>query len=340
MIWKKVLYFIGIVLCCSTGFLIAKTQATVTDSLDVIQKDYDTTLSTVDLKGIKVNSDSDIVNILLVGNDYREEAGYGASGLTDTMLIATLDKKHNALKLTSLMRDQLVDIPGHGQNKLNAANSWGGIKLLYQTIAQNYNIKLDGYVEVSFQAFVRVVNDVGGVELELTQSEADYLNSTNYIRKKEYRNVKAGKQTLNGSQALGYCRIRKEGTTINGLRDDWGRTWRQRTTINAIFDKVKKLPMSEWLHICKDVLKYVKTDLKNKQIIGYVKDVVFMGTTDIKQLQIPYPHTFGAGSVPGVGSCLTIDAAQQSAILKQFIFDYNGKKEFEYNDGTTALPAQ
>ena len=65
-----------------------------------------------------------------------------------------------------------------------------------------------------------------------------------------------------------------------------------------------------------------------------------MGTTDIKQLQIPYPHTFGAGSVPGVGSCLTIDAAQQSAILKQFIFDYNGKKEFEYNDGTTALPAQ
>lgn len=73
--------------------------------------------------------------------------------------------------------------------------------------------------------------------MELTESEVSYLNSTNYIRNKKYRNVKAGKQTLNGSQALGYCRIRKQGTTISGLRDDYGRTWRQRTVINAILIK-------------------------------------------------------------------------------------------------------
>lgn len=72
---------------------------------------------------------------------------------------------------------------------------------------------------------------------------------------------------MNGAQALGYCRIRKGGvTTINGLRDDYGRTWRQRTTINAVFNKIKKLPMTDWLDIANVVLKKVTTDLTNEQI--------------------------------------------------------------------------
>ena len=148
--------------------------------------------------------------------------------------------KHGTLKLTSLMRDMVVDIPDNGENKLNAANSFGGIQMLYKTIAQNFNVELDGYVEVGFTAFEKIVNSVGGINLELTESEANYLNTTNYISKKKYRNVKVGKQKLNGNQALGYCRIRKGGvTTITGLRDDYGRTWRQRTVIKAVFDKVK-----------------------------------------------------------------------------------------------------
>ena len=74
-------------------------------------------------------------------------------------------------------------------------------------------------MEIGFSAFTKIVDKVGGVEVELTESEANYLNSTNYIRSKKSRNVKVGKQTLNGAQALGYCRIRKGGvTTINGLR--------------------------------------------------------------------------------------------------------------------------
>lgn len=70
---------------------------------------------------------NDVINILVIGNDYRKETNYNASGLTDTMIIATVDMKHNVLKTTSLMRDLYVEIPGHGYNKLNAANSFGGI---------------------------------------------------------------------------------------------------------------------------------------------------------------------------------------------------------------------
>ena len=201
--WKKVLMGILLVLSATAGFFVAKAQVLYNNSLNQINRDYDTALANVDLSGIHVNSDDQIVNILVIGNDYREERGYGASGLTDTMIIATMDMKHGTLKTASLMRDLVVEIPGHGKNKLNSANSFGGIELLYKTIATNFNIELDGYVEVGFAAFTKIIDKVGGIELELTESEASYLNSTNYIRNKKSRNVKVGKQTLNGAQALG-----------------------------------------------------------------------------------------------------------------------------------------
>ena len=210
--WKKIILSLLIIISGAAGFFVAKAQVTFNNTLNHVNRDYDTALKNVDLSGIEVNSDDDIVNILVVGNDYRKEKGYDASGLTDTMIIATMDMKHGMLKLTTLMRDMIVDIPGHDPNKLNSPNSFGGIPLLYKTIAQNFNIELDGYVEVGFDAFEKIVNSVGGVEAELTESEANYLNTTNYISKKKYRHVEVGKQKLNGNQALGYCRIRKGGT--------------------------------------------------------------------------------------------------------------------------------
>ena len=342
--WKKIVFGFLMVLSILAGFLAAKAQVAFFDTLNHVQRDYDTVLENVDLSWIKVNSDDDIVNILVVGNDYRKEKNYTASGLTDTMIIATMDLKHGTLKMASLMRDNYVDIPGYGYNKLNAANSFGGIELLYKTIATNFNIELDGYVEVGFKAFTDVVDAVGGVELELTESEAEYLNTTNYIRKKDSRNVKVGKQTLNGAQALGYCRIRKKGITITGLRDDYGRTWRQRTVIKAVFDKVKSLPMTEWLNIANKLLGNIKTDLTNDKIIDYVTDCVRLGTTEIHQLQVPlegyyrssYPGEFSAGDclvmTDGVSSTLSPTANAEA--LNNFIFKYNGKQPFTYGSYT------
>ena len=343
--WKKILMSILIILSATAGFFVAKAQVTLNNTLNHVNRDYDTALKDVDLSGIKVNSDDQIVNILIVGNDFRKEKGYDASGLTDTMIVATMDMKHGTLKLTSLMRDTVVDIPGKGPNKLNAANSFGGMELLYKTIAQNFNIELDGYVEVGFKAFEKIVNEVGGVEVELTESEVNYLNTTNYISKRRYRHVKVGKQKLNGNQALGYCRIRKGGTTITGLRDDYGRTWRQRTVIKAVFDKVKKLPMTKWLDIANDVLDgYVTTDLTNDDIIKYMKDVVMMGTTEVHQLQVPLEGYYRSGESGefSCGSCLVMTDGTDSArsntanaeALNQFIFEYDGNSDFTYGNFT------
>lgn len=341
----KILYIICFIAVIAAGAFAAKTRHT----LDKItgSANNGVSLSDVDLSGIKVTTDSKIINVLIVGNDFREGVGYSETGCPDSMLIGTLDTKHGMLKLTSLMRDQIVNIPGHeGMNKLNSVYGYedGGVKLLYKTIAENFGIKLDGYVELNFKAVREVVDAVGGIDIELTQSEADYLNTTNYIRKKEYRNVKAGKQTLNGWQAMGYSRIRKTVYTPNGLTDDWGRTWRQRNVINAVFNKAKKMPISRLTKIAERMMsKYVTTDLKSDDIIGYMKDVIFMGTTKIHSCQIPVNgtiqidqhYTNSAGTY--IGDVLIPDLDQNKEALHEFIFKYSDKDhDYEYQPKSTS----
>ena len=311
---------------------------------NTITTDTKTALKNVDVVDADLEYDQDVVNILLIGCDKR--ADETEAGRSDSTMIATIDLKNGKLKLTSLMRDMYIDIPGYGYHKFNAAYSYGGVQLEYETIAENFGIKLDGYVEVGFEAFEKIVNSVGGVEVELTESEANYLNTTNYISKKKYRHVKVGKQILNGNQALGYCRIRKGGTfTVTGLTDDYGRTWRQRAVITAVFDKVKALPATKWLEIANNVLDgYVTTDLSNDKILEYITDVVKMGTTKVYQLQIPVNGYYRA-SASGEYSCgssivmtdgvnSTRDSSANAEALNKFIFDYNGKKAFKYGTFT------
>ena len=320
------------------GFWIARTQIVFSS----INQDTQNVLKDVELPDGDYKSDKKIINVLIIGNDYRKQDGYDAAGLPDSMMIGTLDKKHKTLKLTSLMRDQVVEIPGHGENKLNACFGYeeDGVTLLYKTIAQNFNIKLDGYVEFGFDAVEEVVNAVGGIEVELTESEANYLNNTNYIQKKKYRNVKVGKNKLNGAQAMGYSRIRKTVFTPNGLTDDYGRTWRQRNVVNAVFGRVKSMSLSKLMDMAQTILsKYVKTDLTTSDIIGYMKDVVMMGTTEIYQLQIPMEGYFTNNpSYGSLGDVLLPDITANSEALNQFIFEYKGSpdQEFSYTpSGTT-----
>ena len=116
---------------------------------------------------------------------------------TDSMMIASINTKDHSIKLTSLMRDTYVDIPGYKSTKLNAAYAKGGAGLLIDTIEQNYQINLEGYASVNFESFEKIIDALGGVVIELGEEEAAYLNKTNYISNKEYRNVVPGVNLLN-----------------------------------------------------------------------------------------------------------------------------------------------
>lgn len=260
-----------------------------------------------------------VFNVLLVG----EESVYGDPvGRSDSMMIATINGKQKSLKLTSLMRDVYSAIPGYLPNKLNAAFNNGGGVLLSQTIEQNFGIPLEGYVIVNFQAFEKIIDLLGGVEIELTEDEANYLNSTNYISRRENRTVVAGKQTMNGNQALGYCRVRYR-TASNGESDDFGRTYRQRTVINSVFEKYKNKSVTEMLDIVNELLPYIRTNISSADIINFVTIVASMGTTELDTFRIPADHTYMAQDVRcgvSIGDALVIDYVENIRQLKQFIY--------------------
>jgi LCP family protein required for cell wall assembly len=234
---------------------------------------------------IKVNED--VINILLLG---VEEFG-GASN-TDSIMIATINTKDNTMKLTSIMRDLYVSIPGYNNNRINSVYSKGGIDLLYKTINLNFGVQLDGYAKVGFDAFEKIVDIVGGVEISLTKKEAQYLNSTNYISESKYRNVVAGKQVVNGNQALGYCRVRKVSTGTES--SDFGRTQRQRVVLNAIFDKVKSKNIIQLGLLMNDILTNVKieTDISKKQFTDIMAQGVNLNIKTLENKRIPSDGSF------------------------------------------------
>ena len=243
-----------------------------------------------------------VTNILLVG---IEE--FGGARNTDSMMIASINSRDYTIQLTSLMRDSYVNVPGWKKTKLNAAYAHGGIELLKQTIEENYLIHLDGYASVNFDSFEDIVDTLGGVDIQLGAEEANYLNSTNYISNKKYRNVVEGMNTLNGNQALGYCRVRKV-PTYDGVNNDFGRTLRQRRVLNAIFDKYKSQNIFQLISTTNKCMSYVSTSLTTSQIEKLLGEMVENNITSMNMVRIPVDGAYESPrSYEGVSWPIVLD---------------------------------
>lgn len=175
-------------------------------------------------------------NWLIVGSDSREGltpeekakliTGDTAGQRTDTMLLAHLPDNDTPATLVSLPRDSNVEIPGNGVGKINAAFSIGGPKLLVQTVEQSTGLRIDHYAEINFAGFANMVDAIGGVEIDIPKTIKD--NATGVT-------IKAGKQTLDGAQALAFVRTRKSAATP---RSDLDRVANQRKFIGALASEV------------------------------------------------------------------------------------------------------
>lgn len=205
------------------------------------------------LSAVSVGSGN--VNILLIGNDGREgEAG----ARSDSMILCTFDRRAKTLVMTSFLRDLYVPIPGYGSNRLNAAYAFGGRELLKKTLEENFDIRIDGSVEVDFSHFAQIVDMLGGVTLELRQDEADTVNQ------ETGSSLSAGTQTLNGDQALAYSRIRR--LDADG---DFSRTARQRKVLSAFLNAYREASLGDMLSTAARVLPMLDTDLNSVEIIQY-----------------------------------------------------------------------
>ena len=246
-----------------------------------------------------------VKNILLIGNDSRSE---GEDGRSDAMILVSISSKTNSIHMTSLLRDIYVDIPGHDGNRLNAAYAYGGPELLMETLEENFDIEVNRYMLVNFQAFANLVDAVGGVDLEVTNEEVQYINA--YLV--EYNQLEgraegtdyldtslSGKIHLNGPQALAYCRNRYIGS-------DFARTERQRKVLSAAIKSAPLALVTNGGELVNGLMSNITTNLTKTELSGLMMQVPMMLTYAMIQGSIPLEGTYSNANIRGM-AVLEID---------------------------------
>jgi LCP family protein required for cell wall assembly len=277
--------------------------------------DNDKPVTPVVNKPIVIRQEDYVSNYLIFGIEEIENASN-----TDSMMIASINTKDDSIKLTSLLRDTYIEIPGVEPTKLNAVYARGGADQLVHVVEQSYRIKIDGYAHINFESFEEIIDRLGGISIELGEEEAHYLNTTNYISNRANRNVEPGWNELNGNQALGYCRVRK-CVTLGGANDDYGRTLRQRRVLKAIFNKYKSQNLFDLISTMNDCLGYVKTNMKADQFGKSLEAIVENKITNMDTSRMPANNLFEAyDEYNGVDDPLVLDWEENIAELYQFIY--------------------
>lgn len=259
-----------------------------------------------------------VINILLIGNDSREN---GEDGRSDAMILVSISDKTKTVTMTSLLRDMYVEIPGYEGNRLNAAYSYGGPELLMQTIEQNFDIPVHRYALVNFQAFAGLVDAVGGVDLELTSEEVQYVNGylveynmlENRPEGTDYLDTSlSGMIHLNGPQALAYTRNRYIGT-------DFGRTERQRKVLEAVMKKMPATLATNSSELIDELFPNLTTNLTQGECFNLSLNASKLLTYEQVQQAIPAEGTYSNATIRSM-SVLEVDFEANKKILKETIY--------------------
>lgn len=281
-------------------------MVTYYDGMDFLQEDFPTIdeLSASELYSYKeylkqwyLNGDpvssTHVLNILLIGEDTREEE-ISDTSRADSAIIASINIDTGEINLTSILRDLYVyfEVDGEGQyGKINAAASMGGMKTYINTIERYYKIAINNYAVVNFASFPKIIDALNGVSIKITSAEINEINN----HQKRYGNVTItqtfdgteGTMKLNGEQALAYCRIRK-------IDSDGARANRQKTVLNAIFRKMKSSGTVDIVKTVNQLAGYVYTGYSKKELVE-------IGNTALKDGWLNYDVK--TSNIPATGNC-------------------------------------
>ncbi len=244
----------------------------------------------------------DEINVLLLGSDSRGEE----PARTDTIMIAHYDPQTHKIKLISFMRDMLVTIPGHGQQKLNAAYSYGGPELLRKTIVGNFGLDIHYYAIVDFKGFEKVVDLLvpNGIEVEIPYEMSYGIGMT----------LEPGIQRLHGKELLGYVRFRHDRLS------DFGRIERQQEVISKLKEEAVGLHNVVKLPKLFDLLStYIDTNIESSTIITIGKDIITNNQSEIETLRIPEDGSFENARHEELGDVLEIDLMQNIESIHRFL---------------------
>jgi len=310
---KRVLLILLIILLCFIAFIGVYIFSTVNN---VKKADIPKTNSALNISKSAAAQDNSIINIALLGLDSTIKNEVSRS---DSIMIVTIDKKHKNIKISSVMRDSYVSIEGHGMQKITHAHAFGGAPLTIKTLNQNFDLNIRNYVSVDFFGLEKIIDAVGGVQINVKQDEIkylmDYMGQTSGLEHEAIIPVThAGLQTLNGMQAVAYARIRY---TAGG---DFVRTDRQRTVLTMLFTKIKQAGVVSFPGLVSKLQPYVETSMSTSDILSTGLNMFTIDTSDIAQVRFPLDGYCYVKWVNGVWN-LGIDLNKTKQQMHQFIFD-------------------
>ena len=248
---------------------------------------------------IEKNEFDQIVNVAFFGSDSRDLHNEYA-GRSDSIMIASINPVKKSIKLISIPRDTYVNVPnGYGWTKINHAYAYGQEQLSVKTINSNFGLDITQYVTINFAGLVHIINDVGGIEMEITEAERQYINqyvNESYVLTNNYSYIqkveRAGKVTLTGEQALTHSRNRSVGS-------DFVRASRQRDVLAALMNKIASMDETKILSVIQDFLKEVKTNIDVTSYLGLMTSIISDKNTYLKNIvsvQIP-TEEYGEGQM-------------------------------------------
>ena len=279
--------------------------------------------------------DDSITNIALFGLDSRNDS---FKGLSDSIMVLTVDNKHGKIKLTSVLRDSKVEIAGYGNGKINSAYSDlaypadGGPELAVKTLNHNFMLNITDYVTINFGNMAKIVDAFGGVRMVMDDEEAYQTNEninalmyeqihlglertiweSDFLPIDEYGEVKGGEFLLNGNQAVGYARNRTDS--------DMFRSERQKNVLMGLLDRVGDLETSDYYNLAKEILPMCETSLDLKDIMNLLpilnKNIV------VETLTIPGDEEQATGGVQDdFGWVFEYDLGYAAQHIDRFIYE-------------------
>lgn len=295
------------------GCMVFSVGCSKTEETEAVQTEAETetqeteTETETEAEPVRVAADQEVVNIMLVGQDRRQNDSERQR--SDSMILVTLNRTNQTIDLTSFMRDTYVELPGWGSNRLNAAYVFGGIELMNETFLHNFGVKIDGVVEVDFYDFVEIIDEIGGVEIDVKEEEVSAINGS--VASDHYLN-EAGKQHLNGEQTLAYCRIRKVGN------NDFERTERQRKVLQELFKNAKEMDSMKMLTVLDDTFALLNTNLTDEDLLNLMVEALAMGVEEFENHNIPEDAGYSSQTVDGM-AVLVPDLEACRVLMQQII---------------------
>ncbi|MDM0492057.1 LCP family protein [Clostridium perfringens] len=249
-----------------------------------------------------------IKNIALFGID----APKGKAGRSDAIMILTLDEEHKVMKLTSIMRDSYVDIPGHGDDKITHAYAFGGPELAMKTLNENFKVNVEDFMAVNFTSLPEIIDKLGGVKINIIPEEIHHIPGI----------TSPGEQVLNGAEALAYSRIRY------ATGGDYKRTERQRVVLEAVFEKLKSTPTKEYPSLIDDFLPYVETNMSSMDMIKLATDVAPLVKGNLETARFPLDGYCDGKMINGVWY-LVYDRQATLNQIQEYIYDNKNLDSFK-----------